>query len=194
MRSLLTAVATIFVVGAAHAQGEGVWFADAKTGCKYFDNQPEPSQTIAWSGPCVNGFAEGRGKLDIFVKGKPYQQYEGDMKAGKSTGHGTARSADGYSYTGGFLDNKLHGHGVEQHPDGTRFEGEYVNDQRNGHGVYTWPDGTRFEGEYRNDKPNGQGTYVKANQTYDGNWVNGCFRDGNRTAWVNTTQKACGFK
>lgn len=194
-RAVVVVAALVLAGGAAQGQGKGKWLADPKTGCRYFDNDPDPAESITWSGPCVNGVADGRGKLEVYVKGKLDQQYEGDMKAGTATGQGTIRFvASGDSYTGGLFNNVRHGHGVSTWADGGRFEGEYVNDMRNGHGVATMADGSRFEGEYRNDKPNGQGTLVRKGQTFSGTWTNGCFRDGNRTAWVNTSKEACGFK
>ncbi len=195
MRRLLVVISVLAIAGAAEAQGKGKWLADPKTGCKYFDNDPEPGESITWSGPCLNGVVEGRGKLDIYVKGKLDQNYEGDMKAGTATGQGTIRFvASGNSYTGGLLNNLRQGHGVEILANGERHEGGYVNDQRSGHGIHTWSDGRRFEGEYLNDLPNGQGTFVNGGQTWSGKWVNGCFNDGKRQAWVATTKQACGFK
>jgi len=49
------------------------WFAGAKTGCKFWENDPSPGETITWAGNCVNGIAEGPGTLEILVKGKPSQ-------------------------------------------------------------------------------------------------------------------------
>lgn len=195
MHRVLVTVAVLALAGAAQAQGKGKWLPDPKTGCKYFDNDPEPGESIKWAGPCKNGVVEGRGHLDVYVKGKLDQQYDGDMKAGTASGQGTIRLlSSGETYVGSLLNNVRNGHGVTTWSDGGRFEGEYANDLRNGHGIATLADGSRFEGEYRNDVPEGQGTLVRKGETFSGNWVHGCFRDGNRTAWVNTTKEACGFK
>jgi hypothetical protein len=58
MRSL-TFVALVLYANFAHA----TWFADSNTGCSVKISSTEPVEAVHWSGPCVNGKAEGEGVL-----------------------------------------------------------------------------------------------------------------------------------
>ena len=61
--------------------------------------------------------------------------------------------------------------------------------------MYTEPDGSRYEGSWQNGKPNGYGKAVLKNGTvYQGTWTNGCFQQGGRQAWFDTSKEECGFK
>ena len=63
---------------------------------------------------------------------------------------------------------------------------------KNGYGVLKWPDGRRFEGSFRDNKPDGRGIFITAKgERYEGNWSNGCFKDGDRWAIVNQSEAYC---
>ncbi|HEX7052934.1 MAG TPA: hypothetical protein VF211_03245 [Burkholderiales bacterium] len=124
---------TIFLVAALDAQAQE---------CRVLDVELQ----AFYSGPCVNGLAEGRGVAAGVAR------YEGEFKAGRK-----------------------HGHGVKTWPNGDRYEGEFVEDRREGHGVYTWGrgpwEGERYEGGFVNDKRNGYGEYRYATgDVYRGEW------------------------
>jgi hypothetical protein len=195
MRIVLALIALIMGAGNALAQGKGAWFADAKTGCKFWENDPEPGETITWSGKCVNGIVEGPGTLEIFIKGKPNQHFEGMMKGGKANGPAFIRFLDsGDSMNVIMKDNVREGPAVYNFASGDRFEGTYHNDVKSGHGVYTSKAGWRYDGEYRNDKPHGHGTLTKDGKTYTGTWTNGCFEKRELKLGIDTTAAACGYK
>lgn len=67
-----------------------------------------------------------------------------------------------------------------------------------GRGVAQWfqggKPGGRYEGEWRDDGPNGSGTARIGSDTYNGTWINGCFRQGDRRAWWAATEAECGFR
>jgi hypothetical protein len=178
---------------AAQAPKPG-WIADPKSGCKFWDEDPRAGEKISWSGPCVGGVVEGRGTLEISVNGTFDQRGEGEFKGGRANGQIVLLFADGARGEGPMHDSKRWGHWTETMAGGDRFEGEYRNDLREGHGVYVWADGRRYEGEYSNDRPHGAGTLVRYGETYSGVWTNGCFKQGNRTAWIVATGKECGFE
>src|SRR5438067_5493981 len=108
----------MLLAGLAHAQQ-----------CQVLD----PELQGSYSGPCVNGLAEGKG----VARGSA--EYEGEFKAGRK-----------------------HGRGVKSWPSGDRYEGEFANDEKQGHGTYTWGRGPwageRYEGNYVDDKREGFGT------------------------------------
>ncbi len=121
----------LLLAGVAHAQG-----------CRVLD----PELQASYSGPCVNGLAEGKGVADGTA------HYEGDFKAGMK-----------------------HGKGAKTWANGDRYEGDFVEDRREGRGVYTWGRGPwageSYEGEYANDRRNGNGTYHYASgDVYTGPW------------------------
>lgn len=99
--------------------------------CKVMD----PELQGAYSGPCVQGLAQGSG-----------------------TASGTAR------YTGDFVAGRKHGKGLKVWPNGDRYEGDFVNDLRQGQGTYRWGAasewaGQRYVGAYVADRREGLGSY-----------------------------------
>src|SRR5471032_781919 len=102
------------------------WVADPKTGCKIWDAAPDPAEKITWSGKCEDGMADGEGTLQFYIGGEPVVRYEGEMRNGRSDGHG-----------------------VNVEPDGTRYEGGWRNNAASGQGVYTKA-GVRYEGMWFN--------------------------------------------
>lgn len=148
------------------------WIGDARTGCKVWDGDPQPTKTITWSGACSNGLAQGRGVLQWFLNGKPTVRYEGE-----------------------FRDGKINGQGIKNWTDGGRYEGEFRDGRITGRGVFTLADGSRYEGEFRDGAANGAGNYMQPDgTTYSGTWTNGCFVQGDRWAVVGAAAKKCGFE
>jgi hypothetical protein len=112
--------------------------------CKVLD----PELQASYSGPCVDGLAEGIGRAS-----------------------GTAE------YVGGFKAGRKHGRGVKTWPNGDRYEGEFVADHREGYGSYTWGGGAwqgeRYDGEYVADRRQGYGIYWwPSGDVYSGPWQN----------------------
>jgi hypothetical protein len=120
--------------------------------CKVFD----PELQSSYSGPCLNGLAEGIGR----ASGKA--QYEGGFKAGRKDGHGVKRWPNGDRYEGDFVGGKKEGRGVyvwgRGQWAGERYEGEYRGDKRDGEGTYTWPTGDVYQGPWKEDRIAGYAT------------------------------------
>jgi hypothetical protein len=74
---------------------------------------------------------------------------------------------------------------------GERYEGELKNGQMDGHGTLSPGDGGRYEGEFRDGMANGLGQWSTARGSFSGVWKNGCFKDGNRRAWVGADPSSC---
>ncbi|GAB1394993.1 hypothetical protein MASR1M60_31570 [Rhodocyclaceae bacterium] len=66
----------------------GDWTTDQK-GCKSWNQNPGPGETITWSGQCKDGYATGKGVQQWFINGKPTDRYEGEMLNGYLHGKGT---------------------------------------------------------------------------------------------------------
>jgi len=179
----------LFILGAgatALAVTEN-WTTDPANGSKICILLKDNSYKLVsanWSGPTVDGKADGQGMLSYVCTGKEGKtikaQGNAEMKAGKLDGRvsikwaegdsydglykeglrdgkGIFRFADGRSYDGDWKDGKMEGKGVYKFPDGTTYEGELKNDQWEGKGIYRFPDGRTHEGEFKNNLPNGQG-------------------------------------
>ena len=103
------------------------WTPDAKTGCRVWNTEPAPNETLSWSGGCVNNMADGRGILQWYDNGKPSDRYEGELKAGRHSGYGASAYANGNRYAGMWLNDKAHGQGVYTRRDGSVYDGQWVN-------------------------------------------------------------------
>jgi hypothetical protein len=170
------------------------WIADSKTGCWMWDPAPVPNQSISWSGQCVNKLAQGHGVLKFFLNGKEMMRVEGEFRGGKLNGRGTQTDPSG-DYVGEWRDSKRHGQGVMTSSDGFRaYVGEFRDGNINGQGKATLPDGDWYDGEWQDGMPNGPGkAYIKGH-LYQGTWMDGCFRLGDRTASFWRTAAECGFR
>lgn len=51
------------------------WPSDEQTGCKVWNPDPQPNESISWSGDCVDGKAHGNGILRFYENGEEYFQY-----------------------------------------------------------------------------------------------------------------------
>ncbi len=121
-----------------------------------------------------------------------------DPRTGCRVWNASPEPGETIGWVGACLNNLAQGRGVLQwFKDGkpnARYDGEYRDGKVNGRGLYTWVSGSRFDGEFRDDRPNGQGTFTQVNGTvFSGTWKDGCYRQGDRKAWVMTTYKECAF-
>lgn len=126
------AIAAILVASQAVAQRERPkpdWITTTNQPCKVWNPEPQPDESVTWSGDCQDGFAAGKGVLRWTEDGKPDMVFDGEYRNGKRNGHGVLTT-----------------------PDGEIFDGEFRNDKRNGHGVLTTPDGKKVEGVWVNDE------------------------------------------
>ncbi len=152
LRILLT-VALIQAVPTIAASDDDVqWIAD-QNGCKVANPMPQPNESISWTGPCMEGFADGDGVLTFSVDGTPNSRYEGTLRRGWADGRG-----------------KL------ELPDGGRYEGEWKQSAENGMGRRDWADGSSYDGQWRNGKPHGAGQFcLPDGRLLMGTWVDGIF-------------------
>jgi hypothetical protein len=70
-RILFGIVLALIVLPAWAQQMAPGWIADPRTGCRMWDNYLSPTDRIAWDGPCVGGYGEGRGVLHFLIEGQP---------------------------------------------------------------------------------------------------------------------------
>ena len=97
-------------------------------------------------------------------------------------------------YEGDWRGDKQHGRGVWVGVSGDRYEGDWRDGKQHGRGIKVWASGGRYEGDWKDNKANGSGTLqTRDGQSLIGNWTNGCFRKGERRAWIGTSKEACGY-
>lgn len=147
-----------------------------KSDCKVVNPYPEPGEKVRWSGACKDGYAEGPGTLEWYVRGMVLTpRYEGSLKRGRMHDvNGYFRDPEGNQYEGGFADGEHHGMGIEQRADLTRYEGHWKNGQRDGSGKIAYSVGGRYEGQWREGSFHGAGKAVYTS----GKVVEGQFVDG----------------
>jgi len=160
--------ATAIVVGVMFATAParaGAWVSDAKTGCQVWNPNPQLGESVAWSGSCTNGHAEGQGIVRWSKNGAPSETDEGVWRDGRQANKGT-----------------------QSWPTG-RYEGELADGEPNGQGVLTLQK-LRYEGDFRDGKPNGVGTLTIGGETVHGSWNDGCLQ-GARKASIGIPLSAC---
>jgi hypothetical protein len=190
MRAIAFVAAFVSCVTFAAAAESG-WIADSSTGCRVYNPHPQPNESITWSGACGNGLAQGRGLLKWFEGGKLSATFDVEYRDGKMEGHGIATFANGDRFEGEYRDDKRNGHGKEVNFDGQRFEGEFRDGKKNGRGRESWSDGASYEGNWRNGKPDGLGKYIADGETFEGTWIDGCFKKGSQRAAIARPLNSC---
>jgi len=107
----------------------------------------------------------------------------------------SAKPNETFTWSGPCPNGTASGDGVlqwfEDKKPSDRYEGHLNNGRAEGHGVLEWPGG-RYDGQWDNFRPHGQGTYRNAKgEVFSGNWVLGCFHDGNRRAAIGVNPATC---
>lgn len=105
MKYLLAPVVMLLAVSAAHAQAvkpaaKPGWITASNKPCKIWNPAPAPNESVTWSGPCENGFANGKGVLKWTENGKPDAVFEGTYYKGKRNGAGVITLPDGQRQQG----------------------------------------------------------------------------------------------
>jgi|GEM_PF-4362719 Uncharacterized protein conserved in bacteria len=106
----------------------GQWLYDAKgilvwTDLTCFD-------TLEWMGNAINNYAWGKGKLIFYKDNQPIAWYEGNMKDGKCSGHGSFTYENGDVYNGEWEDGMPSGYGILQSQDGKTVEGDWLKGRK----------------------------------------------------------------
>ena len=116
------------------------WIEDAH-GCKVANTQPQPIETITWSGHCKDGFTDGAGTVRWFSEGKFNGVTSGTFREGKLNGKGyvTIPHAPYERVVAGARNPNFR----HVWPSGSRLDGEFVDNQLIGDGVLTKPNGQK---------------------------------------------------
>ena len=144
----------------------GAFVADPESGCKVWNPHPETGETVHWLGSCVDGLADGKGKLEWLRNGVPSERDEGEWRLGRQTAQGV------------------------QQWSGGRYDGQLLNGEPNGHGAMTLQS-SRYEGEFRNGKPNGDGAVTNYQGIFKGKWRDGCLTEGTQRMAFSVPSSTC---
>ncbi|WP_198374936.1 hypothetical protein [Neoroseomonas rubea] len=138
--------------------GRPGWSVAEDSGCWLWNKNPKEGETLAFTGPCPAGPADGEG--------------EGVWRW---TENGRAEVE---RFGGTLRDGRLEGQGWYEYGENERYDGAFRRNDFHGHGVHVWPGGGRYEGLWEDDFPHGQGVYTDADGRVAGMWRSGCFFEG----------------
>ncbi len=162
---------------AAGKEGNGCWqVLDSRADCFLWNNHLEVNSTVAWSGACAAGLAEGDGVIK-WVSGKNRENistYTGRLLRGRMEDQWSAVLPDGSQAEGPFVGGIQHGHWVFRRVDGSVVEGSYVDGKQHGQWIVRQADGTVGEGPFVDGKPHGQWVlHTTYNAVFEGPYVAG---------------------
>lgn len=190
--SLLVAGSALATASLAQDKPKAGWISDPKSGCKVWEDNVDPGQSVSWTGACVDGLASGPGTAVWTIKGKEEDRFQGEMRGGKMNGTGTLSFPNGLRYEGTFKNGDFHGTGKLTYSNGDVYEGQFVDDDRSGQGSFTMKDGRRYVGQWKKDMPDGQGTLTRADSSsVSGTWKMGCLKEGANQAALVATPREC---
>jgi hypothetical protein len=162
----VTATIVCILIFAARYAHAGEWMTDQKSGCQVWNPNPQLEESVAWSGACTAGRAEGHGSVRWSKADSLMETDEGEWRDGRQIGPGS-----------------------QSWPTG-RYDGQIADSEPNGRGVMTLQK-LRYEGEFRDGKPNGTGTLTVGSDIVHGNWKDGCLQNAQRRAAIGVPLSAC---
>lgn len=139
------------------------WVVCNSQGCKLLDPYYSDGVTMKWEGSCVNGKANGYGKLTKYKDGEYESSYEGEYVNGIREGKGRFSHVSGSTLECSFKNGQAVGYGKYDLGEGNYYEGEIVNYRRHGNGTLRKANGSKFEGFFVSDE-----MYTGKYTNYDG--------------------------
>lgn len=126
--------------------------------------------SVTWTGPCVDGRAQGLGVLEWFRDGVLTVRYSGQMEGGRITGRGELTES-GTRYEGTWKDGDLR-EGMATYSGGLRYSGKWDRGDWT-RGVLTAPGGYRLEERWYRKQLTGKNIARGPQGQYEGNWAEG---------------------
>lgn len=127
------------------------WVVCNKQGCKLLDPYYSDGVTMKWEGSCIDGKANGYGKLTKHKDGEYESTYEGEFKNGIREGKGKFSHVSKTVLECDFINGQAIGIGTYDLGDGNKYIGEIVNYREHGKGTYYKANGAKFEGFFVSD-------------------------------------------
>jgi len=123
------------------------WVVCNNQGCKLLDPYYSEGVTFKWEGSCINGKADGHGKLTKYMNGEIESIYEGEYKNGIREGKGKfTHIGDKSVLECTFHNGQAVGLGTYVLEGAHKYVGEIVNYRSHGKGIMTFANGAKFEG------------------------------------------------
>ena len=140
----------------------GVWaaesfIADSRTGCRVWNPEPKPGETVEWDGSCKDNLAHGFGTLIWYQNGVQTEEAHGQFKAGRLEGDGRWEWSTGHRYKGDFEGGQFNGYGRFTWPSGAFYAGDFRNNERHGEGHHRAANGAQYKGPYVENERHGVG-------------------------------------
>ncbi|MDL2357716.1 MAG: hypothetical protein QFF03_20875 [Pseudomonadota bacterium] len=178
MKTAACLLALFTLSGVARADGAAGFIGEP--GCLVAKPALAANETIAWKGPCKDGYAAGTGVLERsrpgVLLGSVWARYEVTMVEGRFDGDAVIKYENGDSYKGQIKNGLRDGKGYTASANGDQYEGEYRHDRRHGKGVMLRHDQSEYTGDWKDGKFDGIGTMTFAlGGRYDGAWKAGRF-------------------
>ncbi|MEM8974197.1 MAG: peptidoglycan-binding protein [Pseudomonadota bacterium] len=178
-----------------HPDTKPQWRTVANQACKVWNARPVAQEIITWDGQCVDGVAQGRGKLQLTWQYRGRRlgiSFDGEYRNGRANGLGTITYSNGDRFAGHFENGKRHGEGVFAWVGGTYYKGQFENGLRHGLGLVVFPKGDRYEGQWQHGKPHGAGTFTTSDGVAEKReWRNGCSMLNGSLRWLFVRQQDC---
>src|SRR3954471_12388584 len=160
----------------------GTWLKDGD--CALFSTGATAGDSVAWTGRCAGGYAEGLGTATFTHDGQSQSFTANFLHGVIPDGHIITRWGQGWSYDGETIAGRFNGAGILTTNTTDRFEGVWTDGKMNGFGVLRRANGERYAGDWKNDRPNGNGELRHA----DGSQVAGLFVEGKLAETASATK------
>ena len=159
IRNIVALWLVLLWVGAGVALAASpTWAADPASGVKVgwvSDNSTLIAAT--WSGPAIDGKADGKGNLTVTVRHKNGKEYkasgEAELKAGLLEGQVKMTWSDGEAFDAVYVAGRIQ-KGIWKIADGRVYEGEFQDGQPHGYGIGKDASGKVIhDGQWKNGQP-----------------------------------------
>lgn len=123
------------------------------------------------------------------------QGWTADARSGCKVVNPHPQPHETVTWNGGCKNGFADGHGVLQWAEAgrptERYEGDMSEGEYSGQGNLTTGNGGLYAGGFLHGQANGTGTLSTGQETLTGTWVNGCYRENGRRAWVGADPASC---
>jgi len=197
MKKLIIALVGITAYFLFFSSSNGAEWAEDQTGCQVWNGSTKSVEKVEWSGKCVDGYASGKGTINMFwkveditQKNNPKVECSGNLKKGKLNGYNECKWANGKSYKGTFKEDYVV-KGEYTYKDGHKEKVKWFEENN---GCLVWnpfpqPDEqATWNGECYNGYAKGEGTlkFISKDieQTYIGEMSKGKYDGKGSYHWV----------
>lgn len=184
-----------FIAALISALSSGIASADTpaptdqyigKPECRIVNPRPVADESITWSGPCKDGFADGNGILLWYVNGKEDFRYEGGMQRGRKHGPSAQQDANGTITWGNYVEGKRHGPTHIERENAFNLDVNFEHGKMSGPVTAKYISGNKYVGGWGPHGPEGDGTMEYATGgSFTGIWKDGQWHSNGMLTYPN---------